>query len=131
VKFNRISARISGNTDIIDIGDLLAVGDSIGIAAGGRINHAKNLINMSGSIVPAYYGVNATLGKIPVLRDLFSGRGNLGVLGIDFSVSGALAQPDVSVHPLQSLTPNIVRRFTDMFRSEPSGKKRATDRKWR
>jgi hypothetical protein len=74
--------------------------------------------------------VNETLGKIPVLRDLFSGQSGLGVLGIDFTVTGSLAQPNVSVHPLQSLTPNVLRRFTDLFRSEPSGKKGATNRKW-
>jgi hypothetical protein len=128
VKFNRISARVSGNASIIDVGDLVAVGDSIGVAAGGRIDHADNLVNLSGSIVPAYYGVNATLGKIPVLRDLFSGRGGLGVLGIDFTVTGSLARPDVSVHPLQSLTPGILRRFSDMFRSQPAEKKGATGR---
>jgi hypothetical protein len=130
VKFSRISARLSGNTSINDISDLVAVGDSLGVAADGRIDHSNNLVNLSGSIVPAYYGVNTTLGKVPVLRDLFAGKGGLGILGIDFTVTGALAQPDVSVHPLQSLTPNVVRRFTDLFRREPSGKKGAAGRKW-
>ena len=130
VKFSRISTRVSGNANIIDIGDLIAVGDSVGVATGGRIDRSDNHVNLSGSVVPAYYGMNATLGKIPVLRDLFSGQSGLGVLGIDFTVTGSLAQPDVAVHPLQSLTPNVARRFTDLFRSEQSGKKRATGRKW-
>ncbi len=130
VRFSRITARLSGNTGTIDIGDLLAVGDSIGLALAGRVDHADDLVNLTGSIVPAYYGVNATLGKIPVLRDIFSGQHGLGVLGIDFSVSGPLGQPQVSVHPLQSLTPSIVQRFTNLFRSAPPEKKRATSRKW-
>jgi hypothetical protein len=130
VRFSRITARLSGNTGTIDIGDLLAVGDSIGLALAGRVDHADDLVNLTGSIVPAYYGVNATLGKIPVLRDIFSGQHGLGVLGIDFSVSGSLGQPQVSVHPLQSLTPSIVQRFTNLFRSAPPEKKRATSRKW-
>ena len=91
---------------------------------------SDNLVDFSGSIVPAYYGVNATLGKIPVLRDLFAGQRGLGVLGIDFSVTGPLAKPNVAVHPLESLTPNIVQRFTDLFRSTPQAKKRAAGRKW-
>jgi len=130
VKFSRISARISGNTKTIDVGDMLAVGDSVGLAGAGRIDRTDNLVDFSGSIVPAYYGVNATLGKIPVLRDLFLGQHGLGVLGIDFSVTGALAKPNISVHPLESLTPSIVQRFTDLFRSKPPAKKRATARKW-
>ena len=132
VRFSRISARVSGNRNIIDVGDLVAVGDSIGVVGGGRLDRADNLVNFSGSIVPAYYGVNATLGKIPVLRDLFSSsQQGLGVLGIDFTITGSLAQPDVSVHPLQSLTPNVLRRFTEFFRrAPPAGKKRAAGRKW-
>ena len=130
VRFSRITGRMSGNTSMVDISDFVAVGDSIGIAAGGRVDHADNSVNLAGSIVPAYYGVNTTLGKIPVLRDVFSGGQGLGVLSIDFSVTGPLAQPNVTVHPLQSLTPNVVRRFTDLFRREPSAEKPTTDRDW-
>ena len=131
VKFSRINAHVFGNTSAIDIGDVVAVGDSIGVAGAGHIDRSARLVNFSGSMVPAYYGVNATLGKIPVLRDIFSGEHGLGVLGIDFSVAGSSAEPDVSVHPLRSLTPDIVRRFTDLFRSEPPpARKRAANRKW-
>lgn len=130
VRFSQVTAQLSGNTNTIDIGDFVAVGDSIGLACAGRVDHADDLINLTGTVVPAYYGFNATLGKIPLLRDIFSGQHGLGALGIDFSVSGPLRQPQVSVHPLQSLTPGIVHRFTDLFKSAPPEKKRATSRKW-
>ena len=38
VKFSRISVRVSGNRNTIDVGDILAVGDSIGLAGAGRID---------------------------------------------------------------------------------------------
>jgi hypothetical protein len=123
VTFTRISAHVLGNTNTMDIGDMVAIGESIGVAGSGSIDLSGDTINFAGSLVPAYYGINKTLGKIPLLRDLFSGQQGLGILGVDFSVSGPLADPSVSVHPLESLTPNIVRRFADLFSAAPRSTK--------
>jgi uncharacterized protein YhdP len=129
MRFSRISAHVLGDPNTMDITDLVAVGDSMGIAANGSLDLADNTISCAGSLVPAYYGINPVIEKIPLVRDLFSGKHGLGILGIDFSVSGALANPDVSVHPLESLTPDVVGRFKRLFGSAPSANQPPARRK--
>ena len=55
--------------------------------------------------------VNSILGAIPVLGDLITGGEGSGVLAVNYSIDGALADPKVSVNPVSLLTPGFLRNL--------------------
>ena len=63
---------------------------------------------MHGEIVPAYE-LTRLLGKIPVVGGLLLGDGN--VVGVVYRVGGTMREPVLSVDPLSTLTPGLVRRL--------------------
>ena len=89
--------------------DLLrAYGPALGITARGTLDTEANAIDLQGTLVPAY-AINQVLGAIPILGPLLTGGEGEGVLGVTYSVSGSLDDPDVDVNPLSALAPGFLR----------------------
>lgn len=89
--------------------DLLrAYGPALGITARGTLDTEANAIDLQGTLVPAY-AINQVLGAIPILGPLLTGGEGEGVLGVTYSVSGSLDDPDVNVNPLSALAPGFLR----------------------
>lgn len=85
-----------------------AAGPSMGITFAGAVRPAAGVLDISGVISPLYM-VNAIGGAF------FARRGE-GLFGINYTMSGQMASPTVSVNPLSILTPGV---FRDLFRTEP------------
>ncbi len=64
--------------------------------------------------MPAY-ALNSALGRIPLIGRLFSPERGGGLVAVDYGVSGALADPSVTVNPLSALTPGFLRGLFKMF----------------
>ncbi len=95
----------------ITLRDVRAIG-AIGLTADGvfDLRHEAATCDLRGNVIPAY-SLNAALGKVPFLgRFLVGGKGQ-GVFGIDYRVSGKLADPQVRVNPLTSVAPTVLRRW--------------------
>ncbi|WP_119167584.1 YhdP family protein [Algihabitans albus] len=89
--------------------DLLrAYGPALGITARGTLDTEADAIDLQGTLVPAY-AINQVLGAIPILGPLLTGGEGEGVLGVTYSVSGSLDDPDVDVNPLSALAPGFLR----------------------
>ncbi len=100
--------------DVLEIGEARAYSLSLGITARGRIDVARKLADIKGTIVPAYV-FNSLLGRIPLIGRVFSPERGGGLVAVDYSVRGALADPAVSVNPLSALTPGFLRGLFKIF----------------
>ena len=100
--------------------DVRAVG-AVGLTADGVLDPKAATCDVRGNVIPAYT-LNSALGKIPLLGQLLVGGKGEGVFGIDYRVSGKLADPTVRVNPLTSVAPTVLRTwFVDPFMDKPGG----------
>ena len=67
-----------------------ASGSGIGLTAHGRVDTRRGVLDVDGSIVPAYI-VNRLLGAIPGVGDLLSDWGRGGVLAVAYQLDGPIA----------------------------------------
>lgn len=98
--------------------DAKATGTSIGFTASGSIYTHADVVNLEGTVVPAY-AINSFFGKIPLLGNLLAGsESGGGVFAANFSVSGPIEDPKTAVNPLSALTPGILRNLFGAFKSD-------------
>lgn len=114
VHFNRMDVTMHVSDEMLVLDRLLAQGPSLGISASGEIDRLNDRSELSGMVVPAYV-LNEILGSIPILGTLLTGGEDEGFLASEFSVTGSIRKPQVTVNPLTALTPGI---FRNLFRLE-------------
>ena len=84
-----------------------AVGASLGVSMDGIYDIKGEEMDMQGVISPMYTVNGMILGK------LFAPRDGEGLIGFNYSISGPLENPKVSINPLSIFTPGI---FREIFR---------------
>jgi len=112
VVFDRAQAELRFDHPVLTIADGLASGPGLAFALDGTIDCVAATADLRGTAVPSYYGINTAPGRIPVLGRVV---GDEGIQAIDFTVTGALADPQVKVATVSALLPgrlrDVVRRF--------------------
>ena len=112
--FNSALVPFTKNGDQVLIENARAFGPGIGITVEGDIDLATDVLDLEGTIVPAYV-VNSVLGEIPLLGDILTGGDEGGgIFAVAYSVRGPRDNPDVNVEPLSVLAPGYLR---DLFTS--------------
>ena len=114
VQFTRLNMPFTYAGDVLELGESHAFSVSLGITAHGRIDVGRSVLDVRGTVVPAY-ALNSALGNIPLIGKLFSPEHGGGLVAVDYSVSGALNNPSVTVNPLSALTPGFLRGLFKMF----------------
>ncbi len=112
--FTRMEAPFRLTDDSLAIDDARAFSSSLGLTAKGQIKLDEQVIDIEGTIVPAYF-FNSLLGNIPLVGKLFSPERGGGVFAASYTVRGALDDPQVSVNPLAALTPGFLRGLFRLF----------------
>lgn len=113
ILFTRLEAPVRISDTAIDIEEAIVSGPALGATIKGHVNRADDLIDLGGTIVPAYT-VNSFFGNIPVLGDIIVGREGEGIFGITYALSGPAASPEITVNPLSAFVPGIFRRIFEM-----------------
>jgi hypothetical protein len=92
-----------------------ASGVSLGFTASGNVYTHADVLDIEGTVVPAY-ALNSALGNIPLLGDILTGgeKGG-GVFAANYSMTGSVEEPDVQVNPLSALTPGFLRNVFGIF----------------
>ncbi len=116
VLFTRIDVPLAVSKGRYDIVNARAFGPALGMTASGHVEAESGAIDVSGVLVPSF-GMNAALGGIPVIGDLFVSREGEGVFSLRYAVEGTLERAQVSVNPLSVITPGVLRRIFE----DPSG----------
>ena len=112
--FQQASVPFRWQQRVLHMDNARAFSASLGITAQGDIDTKGHRVNMKGTVVPAYF-FNQLPGKIPLLGRLFSPEKGGGLFAANYSVTGSLADPHVSVNALSALTPGFLRGVFGLF----------------
>lgn len=91
-------------------------GDSIGLTIrSATVNTAQKTINLKGTIVPSYT-VNNFLSRVlkPIGGDALTSGDGQGILGTDYSISGPMDNPQITINPLSTITPGFIKSIFDI-----------------
>ena len=94
-----------------------AYGSSIGMTATGTLNFDDGVVAIEGIVVPAN-AINSVVSNIPVIGHIFAGGPGGGIFAANYSATGPLRDPRVSVNMLSALTPGFLR---NLFRGATPG----------
>ncbi|WP_417448821.1 AsmA-like C-terminal region-containing protein [Kordiimonas sp.] len=108
VQLDTIEMPMDYTAGVLDISSMKANGPSLGMTMEGQISARSEKINVNGVFVPAY-GLNALLGKIPLLGNLLTGGEGKGIFGVAYRVKGPTSDPVFSVNPLSGIAPGFLR----------------------
>ena len=112
--FTQLTTPFRWDGDVLDLKETQAFSASLGLTAEGRIDTARKVLDLKGTIVPAY-ALNSALGRIPLLGGLFSAEKGGGLVAVNYTVRGPLDDFSVAVNPLSALTPGFLRRLFRIF----------------
>ncbi len=110
IPFSTLKADFALSDRKLDLINALTYGGAIGVNVTGGIDFGHELINLDGTVAPAYT-VNSVLGDVPILGDLLVGGSGQGLFAAKFRVAGPLGKPLVSVNPLSALAPGFLRNL--------------------
>lgn len=83
---------------------------SVGFTADGRFDRVGRIMDVKGSVVPAYV-INSILGNIPIIGDLLNGGKGQGLFAVDYKIHGPFEEPEVDANPLSALAPGFIRNI--------------------
>jgi len=109
ISMDKAEFPFTSKNNVITIKDAIFSG-GVGGSADGYIDRPKNQVAMKGSLIPAY-GLNSFISNVPLLGDILASKKGEGILGVTYSMNGAVDNPDLSVNPLSMLTPGFLRRI--------------------
>lgn len=115
IRFTGMKARFSYAGGVLALADARASGPAIGLSLNGTVDTRRDVLDLDGLLTPLY-AVNRVLSGIPLLGALLSGGDEEdGIFAANFSVSGPIDAPDISVNPLSVVTPGLLRPILELF----------------
>ena len=108
--------RVSGHR--IHVEEARVAGPAIGLTMGGQIDRTIDVVDLEGTLVPAYT-INSVLGNVPLFGPLLIGREGEGIFGFTYAVKGSTENPSVYVNPLSAIAPGFLRRLFEFGSSLP------------
>ncbi len=106
--FTRAVVPFALSREELRVEDARAFSASLGLTARGAVRREPVVLDIEGTIVPAYL-LNAALGNLPLLGRLFSPERGGGLFAATFRAQGPAEGAQVSVNPLAALTPGFLR----------------------
>ncbi len=111
LSFSLFEMPFTRHEGVLTVTDARAGGASLGFTASGTIDAHKDVLEIEGTLVPAY-AINSALGRLPVVGQIFSGgeKGG-GIFAASYRISGPSEAPRMVVNPLAALAPGILRKL--------------------
>jgi len=108
IAFERATLNYRISPQKITLANGRTTGLSVGLKLDGAINRTTEKLDLYGTIVPMA-GINRVISAIPLLGTLLTGGDGGGIFAWTFTVTGQMADPQVSVNPLSGFAPGILR----------------------
>jgi len=113
--FETLTMPIAYADGILQLTDAKATGASLGFTASGVVYTHADMVDVTGTVVPAY-ALNSALGNIPLIGNIFSGgEEGSGIFAANYTMTGSRSDPEVSVNPLSVLAPGFLRNIFGIF----------------
>ncbi|KLN59569.1 hypothetical protein WH96_17015 [Kiloniella spongiae] len=130
IAFNELKGDFTLQNGLLRSDLIKLYSSSIGLTAKGEVDTNRKLVAANGTIVPAYT-INRIIGGIPILGDILTGGDGQGIVAFNYSLSGDLEEPEVSINPLSGLAPGFLRNIfgntTPTTEKDPKKKKEILD----
>lgn len=111
VGFSKLRVEFSrGRDGILTLSDGVMLGSVIGGTLEGKVDFARDKVDLTGTFVPAY-GLNNIPNKVPLFGALLFGGPNEGLFAVNFRITGSPANPVVAYNPLSAVAPGFLRKF--------------------
>lgn len=110
VKFDRLDGRFRYDDDSLNLYQGQALSPSLGLTFEGNLDLKEKTVDMTGTMIPAY-GLNAAVGYIPVIGQIFAGGPGEGLVAFNFTMQGDIDDPTIQSNPLSALTPGFLRKL--------------------
>jgi uncharacterized protein YhdP len=106
-----VATVVSRPPSVIEVKNMIARGPQLGLTLDGTIDRASDAVDLRGTVIPSYYFLNEGADRIPVIGSII-GLATAGALqAVTFNVTGTRAEPVVTVQPLSSLAPGVMREW--------------------
>ncbi len=119
IPFTHLTADFAIADGKLELRDARAYGGAIGVNASGNFDLPANMLELSGTLVPAY-SLNSVLGNLPVLGPILLGGEGEGIFGANFRIAGPASDPKITVNPLSALAPGVLRKLFLFDAPEPA-----------
>ena len=110
ISIENLDVPFTSKNNVISVKNAVARGRAIGATADGYIDRPKGVVDLKGSLIPAY-GLNSIISNIPLLGDVLASKKGEGIFGVTYVATGNAEQPKIDVNPLSALAPGILRRI--------------------
>jgi uncharacterized protein YhdP len=110
IAFEQLEAPFVVRNEVLQLDKGRVYGSQLGLTFEGRVDLADDLLDLEGTIVPLY-GVNWTIGQIPIIGQLLKGSKGEGAFAMTYGMRGPVADPKISVNPLSALAPGFLREL--------------------
>ena len=110
IAFEQLEAPFALRNQLLQLGRGRLYGSQLGLTFEGWVNLNNDTLDLGGTIVPLY-GVNWTIGRIPIIGQLLRGSEGEGAFAFTYGIRGPLADPAISVNPLAALAPGFLREL--------------------
>ena len=107
--FRKLEASFTKVGTDMEVRDGSMFGPTLGATVSGRIDFARDQVNLGGTFVPLF-GVNNLFSQLPVLGPLLGGNKHEGLVGLSYQITGSAANPVLNVNPFSVLAPGILRQ---------------------
>ena len=108
ISVSRVTVPFRWRDGVLTLEHARASQPALGLTAKGTIDTRADMLDLTGTIVPAYI-LNTLPGRLPLVGHLFSPERGGGLFAATFSLKGPSATPAVSVNPLAALLPGMLR----------------------
>src|SRR5262249_17910442 len=113
ISFTQLDGQFEHDGQRLTMRNWHAYGSSIGMTATGTVDLDAGALAIEGIVVPANAN-NSVVSNIPVIGHIFAGGPNGGIFAVNYSATGPVRDPRVSVNMLSALAPGFLR---NLFRS--------------
>lgn len=117
--FERLTGSFAWEQGVLSTPLIRAYGGSLGITTKGSLDFRSDVIDLEGTVVPAYT-IYRVIGQIPLIGWIITGGEDGGFLAVTYSVTGTISAPKVSANPLSAITPGFLRGLFGLLEDDGS-----------
>jgi hypothetical protein len=106
-----VMTAVATSPQTFEIRDAVARGPQLGLKLAGTVDRERGELDLRGTLIPSYYWLNEGADRIPVIGPVLEMATGGALQGVDFTVRGSRADPVVTVQPISSLAPGMLREW--------------------